>query len=66
MIKDQIDVTSMFISSIVLLLITLIFDDIAIGLLLALLCFPVSKHLATQIHQKRTKKQLNKNPKRKN
>lgn len=44
--EDKIHVLSLFISSIVLFLITIIFHEIAIGLVIALICFPISNSIA--------------------
>ena len=50
--EDKIHVLSLFISSIVLFLITIIFHEIAIGLVIALICFPISNSIAKKIYQK--------------
>ncbi|NSP80033.1 hypothetical protein HRE97_13855 [Enterococcus faecalis] len=44
--EDKIHVLSLFISSIILFLITIIFHEIAIGLVIALICFPISNSIA--------------------
>lgn len=44
--EDKIHILSLFISSIVLFLITIIFHEIAIGLVIALICFPISNSIA--------------------
>lgn len=44
--EDKIHVLSLFISSIGLFLITIIFHEIAIGLVIALICFPISNSIA--------------------
>ncbi|MGV3085351.1 hypothetical protein [Enterococcus dispar] len=51
--EDKIHVLSLFISSIVLFLITFIFHEIAIGLVIALICFPISNSIAKKIYQKK-------------
>ena len=50
--EDKIHVLSLFISSIVLFLITIIFHEIAIGLVIALICFPISNNKEKKIYQK--------------
>lgn len=47
--EDKIHVLSLFISSIVLFLITIIFHEIAIGLVIALICFPISNSIAKKV-----------------
>lgn len=55
--EDKIHVLSLFISSIVLFLITIIFHEIAIGLVIALICFPISNSIAKKyIEQRKTSK----------
>lgn len=53
--EDKINVLSSFISALVLLIITIIFKEIAIGLVISLICFPISKYLANKFYQQRTK-----------
>ncbi|MCQ9210746.1 hypothetical protein [Granulicatella seriolae] len=54
MIEDKIYVTSLSISSLIILLATIMFDEIAIGLALAIFCYPLSRYLAKKIHRKNT------------
>lgn len=49
--EDKIHMTSLFLSALVMLVFTLIFDDVALGFLLAILCFPMSKNLAKKINE---------------
>ncbi|MEG0293506.1 hypothetical protein [Enterococcus sp.] len=56
--EDKIHVTSLFLSALVMFLFTLVFDQVALGFLLAILCFPMSKNLAKKINEnKKYKKQ---------
>lgn len=49
--EDKIHVTSLFLSALVMFLFTLVFDQVALGFLLAILCFPMSKNLAKKINE---------------
>ena len=48
--EDKIHILSLFISSIVLFLITIIFNEIAIGLVIALICYPISVYIAKKLY----------------
>ncbi|MFB8608382.1 hypothetical protein [Enterococcus casseliflavus] len=54
--EDKIHVLSLFISSIVLFLITIIFHEIAIGLVIALICFTISNSIAKKYIKRKNNK----------
>ncbi|HBI2071561.1 hypothetical protein IV484_14780 [Enterococcus faecalis] len=49
--EDKIHVLSLFVSSIVMLLVTLIFNEVALGFLIALVCYPISLAIAKKIYR---------------
>ncbi|MCM6880106.1 MAG: hypothetical protein ACLUQ0_03330 [Enterococcus italicus] len=49
--EDKINILSLFLSSILLLFVTIIFNEIIIGLIIAVMCFPISKVIAKKIYQ---------------
>lgn len=51
--EDRITIHILFISSILLFFMTIIFDNIAISFLLVLIGFPISKYLATKIEARK-------------
>lgn len=52
MVQDKIDILIIFISSLIVLLFTLIFNEVVLGLVFALIFYPVLRRIAKQLYKK--------------
>ncbi len=52
MIEDKIWVLSLFISALILLFVTVLFNEVAVGLVLAIVSLPVSNYFSKRVYKK--------------
>lgn len=52
MIEDKIWVLSLFISALILLFVTVLFNDVAVSLVLAIVSLPVSNYFSKKVYKK--------------